>query len=358
MTKIIILGGNRKMKKVVSFYDTKPYDRVFFEKKKDKYGIEINFHETKLNEKTAILAEGSDAVVAFVNDNLDAKTLEVLYSLGIKAIAMRCAGYNNIDLKYAYEKIHIMRVPAYSPYAVAEFTMGMLLTLNRKLHRAYNRTREHNFSLNGLNGFDLRGKTIGVVGTGKIGRTFMEVCSGFKMRILAYDPYPIPDSDITYVTFEKICEESDIISLHCPLTKESYHMINKDSINKMKDGVFLLNTSRGALIDSEALIEGIKQRKIGAAALDVYEEETEFFYEDYSDQIIEDSVLTGLISMPNVFVTSHQAFFTNEALENIAETTLENLSEYFNGKTLTNEVCFHCAKDTAAHLKEQNKSCF
>ena len=346
------------MEKIVSFYDTKPYDRVFFEKRKEKYGIEINFHETKLNEKTAVLSKGSDAVVAFVNDDLSEKTLETLYSLGIRVIAMRCAGYNNIDLKYAYGKIHIMRVPAYSPYAVAEFTMGMLLTLNRKLHRAYNRTREHNFSLNGLNGFDLRGKNIGVVGTGKIGRTFMEVCSGFKMRILAYDPYPIPDSDIEYVTFEKLCEESDIISLHCPLTKESYHMINKESIQKMKDGVFLLNTSRGALIDSEDLMEGIRQKKIGAAALDVYEEETEFFYEDFSGQIINDTILTGLISMPNVLVTSHQAFFTNEALENIAETTLQNLSDYFQEKTLINEVCYHCAKDQNACHKQQNKSCF
>lgn len=329
------------MKKIISFYDAKPYDKIFFENKKEFYGMEINFHETKLKAKTAVLSAGSDAVVAFVNDDLDAKTLEALYSLGIKAVALRCAGYNNVDLKYAYDKIHIMHVPAYSPYAVAEFTIGMLLTLNRKLHRAYNRTREQNFSLYGLVGFDLHGKTIGIVGTGKIGRTFMEVCSGFGMKMIAYDPYPIPDSGIEYVSFETMCKEADIISLHCPLTKESYHMINEESIAKMKEGVFLLNTSRGALIDSEALIEGIKQRKIGAAALDVYEEETEFFYEDFSGQIIQDDVLTRLISMPNVFVTSHQAFFTNEALENIAETTLENLSEYFNGKPLSNEVCYH-----------------
>lgn len=342
----------------VSFYDTKPYDHIYFDKWKEKYGIEIIYHEEKLTKRTAIFAQESDAVIAFVNDTLDKDTLEALYQQGIHMIAMRCAGYNNIDFKYAYEKIHVARVPAYSPYAVAEHTIAMILVLNRKLHRAYNRTREYNFSLNGLMGFDLHGKTIGVVGTGKIGRTFMEVIKGFGMEVLAYDPFPIKDSDICYVSFEELCKRSDIISLHCPLTKESHYLINEKSLSNMKDGVFLINTSRGALIDSEALLEAIKSHKVGAAGLDVYEEETELFYEDYSNTIIQDDTLARLISMPNVLVTSHQAFLTEEALENIAKTTLENLSQYFQGEIMTNEICYRCSKGGESCHKKSNRPCF
>lgn len=341
----------------ITFYDTKPYDKVYFEQMKEEYGFEIIYQEAKLNKDTAVMAKGSKAVVAFVNDNLDANTINVLYEQGVQIIGMRCAGYNNIDFKAAYEKIHIVHVPAYSPYAVAEYTMGMLLLLNRKLHRAYNRTRDYNFSLNGLMGFDLRGKTLGVVGTGRIGRTFLEVCSGFGFDIIAYDPYPIPDSSIHYVTFNELCEKSDIISLHCPLTKDSYHIINEETIGRMKDGVYIINTSRGALIDSEALLNGIKSMKIGAAGLDVYEEETELFYEDFSYEIIQDDTLTSLLSMPNVLVTSHQAFLTKEALSNIAETTLSNLRCYFDDKPLDNEICYYCTKNEKCK-KEHEKRCF
>lgn len=342
--------------KKISFYDTKPYDKFFFDQMNTKF--EIIYHEAKLCEDTAILSKGCDAVCAFVNDELNEKTLEILYKEGIRIVAMRCAGYNNIDFKYAYEKIHVVRVPAYSPYAVAEFAMGMLLVLNRKLHRAYNRTRDFNFSLNNLTGFDLKGKTMGIVGTGKIGRTFMEVCSGFGFNMLAYDPFPIKDSNINYVSFEEICEKSDIISLHCPLTKDSYHMINKDSISRMKDGVYIINTSRGALIKSEDLLDGIRTGKIGAAGLDVYEEESDIFFSDFSHAIIKDDILALLLAMPNVLITSHQAFLTKEALTNIAETTLENLDEYFEGKILTNEVCYHCQKEFVNCNKKQNKPCF
>ena len=343
--------------KTISFYDAKPYDKVFFDKLKDKYGFDIHYYDTKLNGKTAIMAEGTDAVCAFVNDTIDKKVIDTLHKLDINIISMRCAGYNNVDFKSAYGKVHVVRVPAYSPYAVAEFAMGMILTLNRKFNHAYNRTRDFNFSLNGLTGFDLRGRTIGVVGTGKIGRVFMEICSGFGVNIVAYDPYPIENAGIHYVSFEELCKVSDIISLHCPLTKESQHIINKESIALMKDGVYIINTSRGALIDSEALLEGIKERKIGGAGLDVYEEESDIFYEDFSNTIIQDDVLARLLTMPNVLITSHQAYLTNEALENIAETTLDNLRQFFDGEPLMNEVCYHCTKNNSCR-KEHKERCF
>lgn len=342
----------------ISFYDAKPYDKVYFDQLKEKYDCEIIYHESKLNKSTAVLASGCDCVCAFVNDDLDKDTLEILYNNGIRLIAMRCAGYNNIDFKYAYERIHVVRVPAYSPYAVAEATMGMLLMLNRKLHKAYIRTRDFNFSLTNLVGFDLHGKTIGIVGTGKIGRTFIDVCSGFGMNMLMYDPYPFPDPNYNYVSFEELCEKSDIISLHCPLTKDSYHLVNEKTIGKMKDGVFLLNTSRGALIDSEALLEGLKSQKIGAAGLDVYEEESDLFFEDFSGKIIQDDILARLVTLPNVLVTSHQAFLTNEALENIADTTLSNVYSFFHDKKLVNEVCYHCSKESTNCQSRLNKPCF
>lgn len=321
----------------IAMYDTKPYDKEWFEKKKPQ-NYEMIYYETKLRPETASLADGCEVVCAFVNDIIDAGTIDKLYEHGVRLIALRCAGFNNVDRKAAEGKIQIVRVPAYSPYAVAEHAMGMLLCLNRKLHKAYNRTREGNFTLNGLTGFDLHEKTIGVVGTGKIGRTFIQICQGFDMNVLAYDPYPDASLPVTYVEKEELFRRSDIISLHCPLTSETHHLINEESIGLMKDGVMLINTSRGALVKKEALLSGLKEKKIGAAGLDVYEEEAEYFYEDYSNEIIEDEVLALLVSMPNVLVTSHQAFLTNEALQNIAETTLANIRAYEKGEELINRV--------------------
>ena len=341
----------------ICFYDTKPYDKAFFDLYKEEFEFEIDYFETKLNSSTAIMSKGYDAVVAFVNDTIDAAAIDILYENDVRIIAMRCAGYNNVDFKAAFNKIHVVRVPAYSPYAVAEHAMALLLTLNRKIHRAYNRTREHNFSLNGLTGFDLHGKTMGVVGTGKIGRVFIDICRGFGLDVIAYDPYPVKDSNIHYVSLEELCKRSDIISLHCPLTKETYHVVKKDTIDQMKRGVIIINTSRGALIDSEDLLNAIKEEKVGGAGLDVYEEESEFFYEDLSDVIIRDDVLAGLISMPNIIVTSHQAFLTKEALNNIAYVTFQNLADFFNKKELDNEICYQCNKKSTCD-KTKIDRCF
>lgn len=321
----------------ISFYDAKPYDKQFFDKENEKFGFDIHYYETKLTPKTAILARGSKVAVAFVNDNIDKDTIDALCEVGVELIAMRCSGYNNIDLNAAHEKIRIVRVPVYSPYAVAEHAMAMLLTLNRKIHKAFIRTRDFNFSLNGLTGFDLHGKNVGVIGTGNIGAAFIDICSGFGMNVYAYDIYQ-NSSKAKYVSLEELFAVSDVISLHCPLTSETYHMINESNINKMKKGVHIINTSRGSLIDSEALLDGIMSEKIGGACLDVYEEETELFYEDYSDTLIKDDLLLRLISMPNVIVTSHQGFLTHEALESIAATTLENIDDYLNGRVLKNQV--------------------
>lgn len=329
--------------KKISFFDAKPYDKAYFDAAAaGKY--EINYIETKLSQDTAVLTAGSDAVVAFVNDTVDAAAIDILYNNGIRFIALRCAGFNNVDFKSAFGKIHIARVPAYSPHSVAEHTMALLLTLNRKIHRAYNRVREFNFSLNGLIGFDIYGKTIGVIGTGKIGREFINICKGFGARILAYDVYPAKGLDVEYVDLQTIFTQSDIISLHCPLNNDTYHLINKNTIKSFKKGVILLNTSRGALIDSEALLEGLKEQKIGGAGLDVYEEESEFFFEDKSFDIIKDDTLARLIYMPNVVITSHQAFLTKEALQNIAEITVKNLDDYFGGVAIENEICYQCHK--------------
>ncbi|NLJ88515.1 MAG: 2-hydroxyacid dehydrogenase [Epulopiscium sp.] len=341
----------------ICFFDTKPYDKIYFDSLKEKYDIEIEYFEPKLGPKTAFMAKEFEVVVAFVNDTIDKKTIDILYENGTRLIAMRCAGYNNIDFKAAYGKIHVVRVPEYSPYAVAEHAMALLLSLNRKIHKAYIRTRDFNFSLNGLTGFDLHGKTIGVIGTGKIGRVFIDICKGFGMKVIAYDPYPIKNSNIDYVSLEELFKESDLISLHCPLTKDTFHMINEDAIKIMKKGVYIINTSRGALIDSEALLEGLKSEKIGGACLDVYEEESELFYEDMSYVVIHDDILARIISMPNVIVTSHQAFLTKEALHNIAETTLINCRDFFNDKVLENEVCYQCGKGQAC-LRQKNKRCF
>ena len=326
----------------VAFFDTKTYDRPSFEHYGSLNGIEFKFLESKLNMDTVEFAKDCDAVCVFVNDSVTAQVIGRLHELGVRLIALRCAGYNNVDLTAAFGKVHVSHVPAYSPYAVAEHAAALLLTSVRRIHKAYNRTRDFNFSLNGLTGFDLHGKTVGVVGTGRIGRIFIDICRGFGMEVIAYDRFP-KDDGLTYVTLDELFSRSDIISLHCPLTDETRHLVNADAIAKMKKGVVLLNTSRGALIDAEALLEGIKSRKIGAACLDVYEEEADIFFEDRSGHIMDDELLSRLISMPNVIVTSHQAFLTEEALNNIAETTVKNILSCINGDGLCdNELCYRC----------------
>ncbi len=321
-----------------AFFDTKPYDTPAFEKFGKENGIKFKFYETKLNEDTAELAKGCEAACVFVNDTVNAAVIDKLCALGVKVLALRCAGYNNVDIKYAKDKLRVVSVPAYSPYAVAEHAMALLLTSIRRVHKAFIRTRDHNFSLNGLTGFDLHGKTVGVVGTGKIGRIFINICRGFGMNVIAYDKFPAKDSDIDYVELDELFSRSDIISFHCPLTDETYHMIDSSSVDKLKKGVVIVNTSRGALIDAEALLEGIKARKIGAACLDVYEEEADVFFQDFSGHIIADDTLARLISMPNVIVTSHQAFLTEEALSNIAETTVNNITACLRGEECPNEL--------------------
>jgi len=325
----------------IAFFDTKPYDREYFDKYNKNY--RIHYYEDKLTEETASLAEGCSAVCAFVNDSINSRTIDELVRRGVRLLLMRCAGYNNIDLKYASGKLTILRVPAYSPYAVAEHAMALLLLLNRKIHKSYIRTRDHNFSINGLTGFDLHGRTAGVVGTGKIGRAFIDICLGFGMKVLAYDPYPdngyAESRGFEYVSKEELFEKSDIISLHCPLTKETRYIIDEESLARMKKTAYIINTSRGPLIDSDALLRALREKRIGAAGLDVYEEETDFFYEDRSGDIIDDETLSLLISLPNVIITSHQAFLTEEALSAIASVTLSNADAYFAGKeNLENEV--------------------
>ena len=321
----------------IAFFDTKPYDKIYFDALKEKYNIEIEYFESKLNPRTAVMAKGTRAVCAFVNDDIGKETISVLKENGIEMIAMRCAGYNNVDLAAADGVMPVVRVPDYSTHAIAEHALALLLTLVRKTHKAYIRTRDSNFSLNGFVGFDLHGKTLGVIGTGKIGATFIEIGRGLGMNVIAYDPYPSLGY-LEYVSLEELFARSDVISLHCPLTSNTHHIINEKSISQMKDKVFILNTSRGALIDTEALIDGIKSGKIGGAGLDVYEEESEFFYEDLSESILKDDVLSRLIMMPNVLITSHQAFLTREALECIADTTLGNLRSFFDGEPLVNEI--------------------
>lgn len=328
----------------IAFFDTKPYDKESFDKFGDTAGVSFKYFETKLNEDTVDLAAGYDGVCVFVNDTVNAAVIDRLTELGVKVVALRCAGFNNVDMKYAFGRIHVLRVPAYSPYAVAEHTMALLLTSIRRIHKAYIRTRDFNFSLAGMTGFDLHGKTVGIIGTGRIGRAFIDICRGFGMRVLAYDKFEAPglaDGEwIKYVTLDELFASSDIISLHCPLTDETYHIIDKDSLGKCKKGVVILNTSRGALVDAEALLAEIKTRKVGAACLDVYEEESDFFFEDKSGHILEDDVLARLISMPNVIVTSHQAFLTEEALANIAQTTVKNITDFFSEGQCQNELCY------------------
>lgn len=342
----------------IAFFDAKPYDKPSFEKFGKENGVTFKYFETKLNEDTADLAKGFDGVCVFVNDTVNAAVIDKLCALGVKAVALRCAGFNNVDLQYAFGKIHVLRVPAYSPYAVAEHTMALLLTSIRRIHKAYIRTRDFNFSLAGMTGFDLYGKTVGVVGTGRIGQAFINICLGFGMKVLAYDKFPAKDladgERVRYVGLDELFEKSDVISLHCPLTEETYHLIDENTIERCKRGVVLLNTSRGALVDAEALLAGIKSRKVGAACLDVYEEESDFFFEDFSGHILEDDTLARLISMPNVIVTSHQAFLTEEALSNIAETTVNNLVGLEKDGRCPNELCYR--KGNAEDCK--NGKCF
>ncbi|MBE5807753.1 MAG: 2-hydroxyacid dehydrogenase [Clostridiales bacterium] len=323
----------------LAMFDTKGYDRAAFEARLAGRDVEIKFFEPNLSCDTVALCAGYDCVIPFVNDRLDADVIECIARMGVKLIALRCAGYNNVDLDAARAAgITVMRVPAYSPYAIAEHAMAMLLTIVRRTHKAYIRTRDYNFSLNGMVGFDLHGKTVGVVGTGRIGRVFIDICRGFGMHVIAYDAYPAADAGIEYVSKEELLSRSDIISLHCPLTKDTYHMVDEAALSTMKKGVVIVNTSRGALIDAEALLNAIKRRHVGAACLDVYEEEGDFFFEDFSGHILDDDVLSRLISMPNVLVTGHQAFLTEEALDNIASTTLDNVRDFFAGVKNGNEI--------------------
>lgn len=324
-------------------FGTQPYDRESFDRIKPAYGFDICYHRSHLNANNAVLAQGADAVCVFVNDTVDAETIRQLAALGVKLIALRCAGFNNVDLKAAARhRIPVVRVPAYSPHAVAEHAVALMLSLNRKVHRAYWRTRDGNFSLHGLLGFDMYGKTAGIVGTGKIARELIRILKGFGMEVLAYDIYPdeayAAGAGIVYVPLDELYRRADIISLHCPLTDGTRYMIGDVAISHMKPGVMLINTGRGQLIHTEALIDGLKEKKIGSAGLDVYEEEAAYFYEDTSDRIMDDDVLARLLSFNNVIVTSHQGFFTREALDNIARTTMQNISDFADHKKLTNEV--------------------
>lgn len=322
----------------IAFYGTKPYDKIWFEPLGKEYGFDIHFIEAACNQETVFMAKGHDAVCIFVNDFINAEMIETLYEMNVKAILLRSAGYNHVDVAAAEDKIAVLRVPSYSPEAVAEFAMALLLSVNRFTHKAYGRTREFNMSLQGLMGIDLHDKIAGVVGTGKIGQSMIHILNGFHMQVICCDPYPVKGLEAEYVSREELFERADVISLHCPLTADTKHMINKDTISRMKNGVYLINTSRGGLIDTEALIEGMLQGKFGGVGLDVYEEEEGVFYEDRSGDIITDDNLARLMTFPNVLVTSHMGFFTKEAMQAIAVTTLENAYAVENGLPLLNQV--------------------
>ncbi len=326
----------------ILFYDTKNYDRESFDAAlKSHSGIEIEYITSDLDPRTAALANGFDAVCAFVSSNVNATVLDILHEAGIRLVLLRCAGYNNVDLEKAAElDICVMRVPGYSPEAVAEHAMALALACNRRLYKAYNKVRENDFSLSGLMGFNFYGKTAGIIGTGKIGAAMCRICRGFGMKVIAYDVYENPalKDFVTYVTLDELLAQSDLISLHCPLMDSTYHMIQLDTIRKMKDGVILVNTSRGALVRTQDLIEGIRLHKFAGVGLDVYEEETKNVFEDRSDEILEHSTTARLLSFPNVMITSHQGFFTREALEAIAETTLQNAMDFAAGKSNSNQV--------------------
>ena len=338
----------------VAVFGAKSYDRDFFSRENKGFNHDLVFLDANLNSMTATLAKGFNAVCAFVNDEVDKECLTKLSDCGVRAVALRCAGFNNVDLGAAsYLNIAVVRVPEYSPHGVAEHAVALILALNRKIYRAYNRVREGNFLLEGLLGFNLNRKTIGVVGTGKIGSVFCQIMKGFGCSVLAYDPYPnegCVKNEIEYADLKSLLKRSDIISLHCPLTPETHHLIDDKAISCMIDGVMLINTSRGALIDTVAVINNLKSGKIGYLGLDVYEEEGDLFFEDISDKILEDDVFARLLTFPNVLITGHQAFFTSDALENIAKTTLQNLTDIEQGKECPNLVSVDLIK-----TKEVNK---
>lgn len=321
----------------IAVFSTKPYDQSHLSEFNEQHNHELTFFEPRLNADTAVLAAGHDVVCCFVNDTVDAAALEVLANKGVRLIAMRCAGFNNVDLKAAGKlDIEVVRVPEYSPHAVAEHAVALILGLNRNIHRAYNRVREHDYSLNGLLGFDVHGKTVGVIGTGKIGATFARLIKGFGCRVLVADPYPNAElvaEGFEYVTLDEIWQQADIISLHCPLTDQTQYIVSAGAIAKMKPGVMLINTSRGALVDTGAVIGGLKSGHIGYVGLDVYEEEADLFFEDYSNQVLQDDVFARLLTFPNVIITGHQAFFTKEALDAIAHVTLSNITAFAQGDT-------------------------
>lgn len=344
----------------VALFDAKPYDQEYFDQYKDDFEIELKYFPVKLNPDTVALARGFEAVCIFVNDETNAKVAEALFQSGIPLIALRCAGYNNVDLQAVWGRIHVVRVPAYSPHAVAEHAVALLLALNRKIHKAYIRTREGNFSLSGLVGFDLYGKTAGIVGTGQIGRIMAEILKGFGMQVVATDPYPqeawAQEKGVTYLRMDELLRLSDVISLHCPLTPENFHLINVDSLKLIKKGAIIINTGRGALIDTKALIHALKTNHLGGAALDVYEEEEHYFFEDHSTTIITDDVLARLLTFPNVLVTGHQAFLTEEALRAIAVTTLKNIQDFFTSGEIPNEICYRCTQNTCS--RKETGRCF
>lgn len=326
----------------IAFFDAKTYDRESFDNEAAGLDLEIHYYKDRLSRRTAQLAQGKDAVCIFVNDECDRQVIDLLAEYGIRLIALRCAGFNNVDMAAARGRIPVVRVPAYSPHAVAEYAVTLMLSLNRKVYRSVYRTREGNFKLKGLMGFDMYGKTAGLIGLGKIARELAKILRGFGMNVVAYDPYPdwqfAEEQRISLVTLDELYAQSDIISLHCPLTDDTKFIINEESIGKMKQGVMIINTGRGKLIRTEDLIEGLRTGRIGSAGLDVYEEEQNFFYEDRSDKMIDDDKLALLLMMPNVIVTSHQAFFTREAMHNIAVTTLQNITDWAAGRELVNEV--------------------
>ncbi|MGC8823172.1 MAG: 2-hydroxyacid dehydrogenase [Bacteroidales bacterium] len=326
----------------LAFFDTKPYDKEVFDAVNQQFGYDIKYYKFHLTADNVLLTQGYEGIVIFVNDIVDEYIVDQLYNNGVRLIALRCAGFNNVDLKAARGKLTVVRVPAYSPHAVAEHTVALMLTLNRKIHRAYFRTRDANFSLNGLLGFDMQYKTVGIIGTGKIGKVLAKILVGFEMNVLVYDKYPdnawAQQQGCRYVELDELFRKSDIISLNCPLTKETEYIINREAIHKMKDGVMIINTGRGKLINTKHLIEGLKSGKIGSAGLDVYEEESKYFFEDMSDRVLTDDILARLLTFNNVIITSHQGFFTQEAIHNIALVTLENIRSYIEGKLLVNEV--------------------
>jgi D-lactate dehydrogenase len=344
----------------IAFFDTKSYDKQYFGKFAGENKYKITYFDTQLNADTANLATGFDVVCAFVNADINKVAIDILYNLGVKLIALRCAGYNNVDLKAAFGKIHVVRVPAYSPYAIAEHAVALLLSLVRHIPQAYNRTRDGNFLLQGLVGFDLHGKTAGIIGTGKIGKIIAGILKGFGMEILAYDIFPDNEwaklNGVRYLPLEELCALSDVLSLNIILSTETYHIIDTKMLSLMKSNALIINTSRGALIDTSALIQSLKEKRIGGACLDVYEEEEKYFFEDWSNNLIQDDVLSRLMTFPNVIITGHQAFFTHEALSAIAETTIFNIEQFFGNGKLDNEICYKCG--TLECRKKIGGKCF